>query len=136
MENEEGFIYEEKILQCNAVRGEVINALIAEKYPSGAEQAIHRKGILNTKDVEFASYVDFVGKTKKMVDEAINYDKQTTRWKQDLPDNGGATAPVNPLKLNNGFNIVDEEKGYVLADLKLTATEKKKFIVEPLNEQQ
>lgn len=79
VENEEGFIYEEKILQCNAVRGEVINALIAEKYPSGAEQAIHRKGILNTKDVEFASYVDFVGKTKKMVDEAINYDKQTTR---------------------------------------------------------
>lgn len=38
------------------------------------------------------------------------------------------------LVLDEEGNIVDEEKGYVLLDLKLTATEKKKFIVEPLNE--
>lgn len=47
--------------------GEVINAIIGQTYPNGAENAIQRKGILDNENAEFKLYNEFVESTKTMV---------------------------------------------------------------------
>lgn len=41
-------------------RNEVINRIIAERYPDGEESAIQRKGILDRENPEFVAYNQFV----------------------------------------------------------------------------
>ena len=48
-------------------RNEVINRIIAERYPDGEESAIQRKGIINNSDPEFVEYNNFVEDTKSAV---------------------------------------------------------------------
>lgn len=53
-------------------RNEVINRIIAEKYPDGEESAIQRKGILDKANEEFVEYNNFVEGVKIKVKSEIN----------------------------------------------------------------
>lgn len=69
-ENEQGRIeyqFKTLVFDHKPTRNEVINRIIAEKYPDGEESAIQRKGILDRQNPEFIAYNEFVEETKAKV---------------------------------------------------------------------
>ena len=70
-EVESGYNYEQIILDSYPVYDVVINTIIKNKYPNGAENAIQRKGILDSHNAEFREYNLFVEEIKKMVKEDL-----------------------------------------------------------------
>ena len=48
-------------------KNEVINRIIAERYPDGEESAIQRKGILDRQNPEFIAYNEFVENIKMVI---------------------------------------------------------------------
>lgn len=63
----EGYEYEQYIFPHEPTAYEVINRIISEKYPDGAENAIQRKGIVDKENVEFVEYCAFVEALKVKV---------------------------------------------------------------------
>ena len=59
--------YKTLVFDHSPTRNEVINRIIAEKYPDGEESAIQRKGILDRQNPEFIAYNEFVEETKAKV---------------------------------------------------------------------
>lgn len=69
-ENEQGRIeyqFKTLVFDHKPTRNEVINRIIAERYPDGEESAIQRKGILDRQNTEFIAYNEFVEETKAKV---------------------------------------------------------------------
>ena len=59
--------YKTLVFDHSPTRNEVINRIIAERYPDGEESAIQRKGILDRQNPEFIAYNEFVEETKAKV---------------------------------------------------------------------
>lgn len=51
---------------------DVINRIVTEAYPCGAESAVQRKGIIDNNNPEFVEYNNFVENTKAKVREELN----------------------------------------------------------------
>lgn len=67
-EVENGFNYETEIFNTCPTRSLVINRLVSNKYPEGAEQAVLRKGIRDPLNEEYLEYYEFVESVKKLID--------------------------------------------------------------------
>ena len=67
-EDENGYSFQTEIFDTYPTRGLVINRLVSNKYPEGAEQAVLRKGIRDPLNEEYLEYYEFVESIKKLVD--------------------------------------------------------------------
>lgn len=67
-EEENGYSCETEIFDTYPTRGLVINRLVSNKYPNGAEQAVLRKGIKDPLNEEYLEYYEFIESIKKLVD--------------------------------------------------------------------
>lgn len=72
-EVDNGYNYEQIILDSYPVYDVVINTIIRNKYPNGEENAIQRKGILDSKNAEFQEYNSFVERVKQEVKDSFKY---------------------------------------------------------------
>lgn len=66
-QNEAGWHYDQLLFNHRPTRAEVINRVIQERYPSGEENAIQRKGIVDAQNDEFIAYLQFVEQVKANV---------------------------------------------------------------------
>lgn len=55
-----GYQFKTLVFDHKPTKNEVINRIIAERYPDGEESAIQRKGILDRQNPEFVDYNEFV----------------------------------------------------------------------------
>lgn len=62
---QKGFEFTQTLFDHAPTRYEAINAIIANKYPNGEENALQRKGILNPENAEFVAYCEFVENVKQ-----------------------------------------------------------------------
>ena len=73
IENEVFIIAEQQYRVKNpATYSNIVNSVVKENYPDGADEAALRKGIINSVDVDFLNFNSFVEHIKQMCkDEGI-----------------------------------------------------------------